>query len=94
MVKFAIFRQAPKSSLVTGNVVYNGYVEKGGETVEDWKQMNVEFYMYLSEQAKTVYKREDLARVSNSKAKLSDYFQGDLTALLGPVSFKAWEFNE
>ncbi len=56
--------------------------------------MNVEFYMYLSEQAKTVYKREDLARVSNSKAKLSDYFQGDLTALLGPVSFKAWEFNE
>ncbi|WP_207573295.1 CamS family sex pheromone protein, partial [Cronobacter sakazakii] len=39
-VTFAIYRQGPKSSLVPGNFVSYAKVEKGSETVEDWKPIN------------------------------------------------------
>ncbi|MDH4422831.1 MULTISPECIES: CamS family sex pheromone protein [Bacillus] len=93
-ITFAIYRQAPKSSLVPGNFVSYANVEKGSETVEDWKQINEKYYLFPSEQAKTDNKREDLARVSNFKAKLSDYFQGDYTAVIGTGMYKDDELKE
>lgn len=50
--------------------------------------------MFPSEQAKTDNKREDLARVSNFKAKLSDYFQGDYTAVIGTGMYRDDELRE
>lgn len=93
-ITFAIYRQAPKSSLVPGNFVSYANVEKGSETVEDWKQINEKYYLFPSEQAKTDNKREDLARVSNFKAKLSDYFQGDYTAVIGTGMYRDDELRE
>ncbi|MFZ7756264.1 CamS family sex pheromone protein [Bacillus thuringiensis] len=93
-ITFAIYRQAPKSSLVPGNFVSYANVEKGSETVEDWKQINEKYYLFPSEQAKTDNKREDLARVSNFKAKLSDYFQGDYTAVIGTGMYSDDELRE
>lgn len=93
-ITFAIYRQAPKSSLVPGNFVSYANVEKGSETVEDWQQINEKYYLFPSEQAKTDNKREDLARVSNFKAKLSDYFQGDYTAVIGTGMYKDDELRE
>ncbi|MDF9530009.1 MULTISPECIES: CamS family sex pheromone protein [Bacillus cereus group] len=93
-ITFAIYRQAPKSSLVPGNFVSYTNVEKGSETVEDWKQINEKYYLFPSEQAKTDNKREDLARVSNFKAKLSDYFQGDYTAVIGTGMYRDDELRE
>ncbi|EJS64319.1 CamS family sex pheromone protein [Bacillus cereus] len=93
-ITFAIYRQAPKSSLVPGNFVSYANVDKGSETVEDWKQINEKYYLFPSEQAKTDNKREDLARVSNFKAKLSDYFQGDYTAVIGTGMYKDDELKE
>ncbi|PGZ02035.1 hypothetical protein COE30_23785 [Bacillus cereus] len=93
-ITFAIYRQAPKSSLVPGNFVSYANVEKGSEAVEDWKQINEKYYLFPSEQAKTDNKREDLARVSNFKAKLSDYFQGDYTAVIGTGMYKDDELKE
>ncbi|MCQ6340904.1 CamS family sex pheromone protein [Bacillus cereus] len=93
-ITFAIYRQSPKSSLVPGNFVSYANVEKGSETVEDWKQINEKYYLFPSEQAKTDNKREDLARVSNFKAKLSDYFQGDYTAVIGTGMYRDDELRE
>ncbi|MHB0801260.1 CamS family sex pheromone protein [Bacillus thuringiensis] len=93
-ITFAMYRQAPKSSLVPGNFVSYANVEKGSETVEDWKQINEKYYLFPSEQAKTDNKREDLARVSNFKAKLSDYFQGDYTAVIGTGMYRDDELRE
>ncbi|HDR6317263.1 TPA: CamS family sex pheromone protein [Bacillus thuringiensis] len=93
-ITFAIYRQAPKSSLVPGNFVSYANVEKGSETVEDWKQVNEKYYLFPSEQAKTDNKREDLARVSNFKSKLSDYFQGDYTAVIGTGMYRDDELRE
>ncbi|PGT55343.1 hypothetical protein COD86_28585 [Bacillus cereus] len=93
-ITFAIYRQAPKASLVPGNFVSYANVEKGSETVEDWKQINEKYYLFPSEQAKTDNKREDLARVSNFKAKLSDYFQGDYTAVIGTGMYRDDELRE
>ncbi|MGE7884329.1 CamS family sex pheromone protein [Bacillus sp. NPDC094077] len=93
-ITFAIYRQAPKSSLVPGNFVSYANVEKGSDTVEDWKQINEKYYLFPSEQAKTDNKREDLARISNFKAKLSDYFQGDYTAVIGTGMYKDDELKE
>ncbi|MHA4217895.1 CamS family sex pheromone protein [Bacillus cereus] len=93
-ITFAIYRQAPKSSLVPGNFVSYANAEKGSETVEDWKQINEKYYLFPSEQAKTDNKREDLARVSNFKAKLSDYFQGDYTAVIGTGMYRDDELRE
>ncbi|MEC2257145.1 CamS family sex pheromone protein [Bacillus thuringiensis] len=93
-ITFAIYRQAPKSSLVPGNFVSYANVEKGSETVEDWKQINEKYYLFPSDQAKTDNKREDLARVSNFKAKLSDYFQGDYTAVIGTGMYRDDELRE
>lgn len=93
-ITFAIYRQAPKSSLVPGNFVSYANAEKGSETVEDWQQINEKYYLFPSEQAKTDNKREDLARVSNFKAKLSDYFQGDYTAVIGTGMYRDDELRE
>ncbi|MGD6893267.1 CamS family sex pheromone protein [Bacillus mobilis] len=93
-ITFAIYRQAPKASLVPGNFVSYANVEKGSETVEDWKQINEKYYLFPSEQAKTDNKREDLARVSNFKSKLSDYFQGDYTAVIGTGMYRDDELRE
>ncbi|QUG82246.1 CamS family sex pheromone protein [Bacillus nitratireducens] len=93
-VTFAIYRQGPKSSLVSGNFVSYAKVEKGSETVEDWKPINEKYYLFPSEQAKSDNKREDLARVSNFKAKLSEYFQGDYTAVIGTGMYRDDELKE
>ncbi|WP_342716977.1 CamS family sex pheromone protein [Bacillus paramycoides] len=93
-ITFAIYRQVPKASLVPGNFVSYANVEKGSETVEDWKQINEKYYLFPSEQAKTDNKREDLARVSNFKAKLGDYFQGDYTAVIGTGMYRDDELRE
>ncbi|QWH58983.1 CamS family sex pheromone protein [Bacillus mycoides] len=93
-VTFAIYRQGPKSSLVPGNFVSYAKVEKGSETVEDWKPLNEKYYLFPSEQAKADNKREDLARVSNFKAKLSEYFQGDYTAVIGTGMYRDDELRE
>ncbi|MFA2811327.1 CamS family sex pheromone protein [Bacillus mycoides] len=93
-VTFAIYRQSPKSSLVPGNFVSYAKVEKGSETVEDWKPINEKYYLFPSEQAKADNKREDLARVSNFKAKLSEYFQGDYTAVIGTGMYRDDELRE
>ena len=53
-ITFAIYRQAPKASLVPGNFVSYANVEKGSETVEDWKQINEKYYLFPSEQAKQI----------------------------------------
>ncbi|MDM5191810.1 CamS family sex pheromone protein [Bacillus hominis] len=93
-VTFAIYRQGPKSSLVPGNFVSYAKVEKGSETVEDWEPINEKYYLFPSEQAKADNKREDLARVSNFKAKLSEYFQGDYTAVIGTGMYRDDELKE
>lgn len=93
-ITFAIYRQSPKSSLVPGNFVSYAKVEKGSETVEDWKPINEKYYLFPSEQAKADNKREDLARVSNFKAKLSEYFQGDYTAVIGTGMYRDDELKE
>ena len=93
-ITFAIYRQSPKSALVPGNFVSYANVEKGSETVEDWKQINEKYYLFPSEQAKSDNKREDLARVSNFKAKLSEYFQGDYTAVIGTGMYRDDELKE
>ncbi|QWH10202.1 CamS family sex pheromone protein [Bacillus mycoides] len=93
-ITFAIYRQGPKSSLVPGNFVSYAKVEKGSETVEDWKPINEKYYLFPSEQAKADNKREDLARVSNFKAKLSEYFQGDYTAVIGTGMYRDDELKE
>ncbi|PGM93557.1 CamS family sex pheromone protein [Bacillus cereus] len=93
-VTFAIYRQGPKSSLVPGNFVSYAKVEKGSETVEDWKPINEKYYLFPSEQAKADNKREDLARVSNFKSKLSEYFQGDYTAVIGTGMYRDDELKE
>ncbi|MGE6598405.1 CamS family sex pheromone protein [Bacillus proteolyticus] len=93
-VTFAIYRQGPQSSLVSGNFVSYAKVEKGSETVEDWKPINEKYYLFPSEQAKADNKREDLARVSNFKSKLSEYFQGDYTAIIGTGMYRDDELKE
>lgn len=93
-VTFAIYRQGPQSSLVPGNFVSYAKVEKGSETVEDWKPINEKYYLFPSEQAKADNKREDLARVSNFKSKLSEYFQGDYTAIIGTGMYRDDELKE
>ncbi|WP_264448522.1 CamS family sex pheromone protein [Bacillus cereus] len=93
-VTFAIYRQGPKSSLVPGNFVSYAKVEKGSETVEDWKPINEKYYLFPSEQAKSDNKREDLASVSNFKSKLSEYFQGDYTAIIGTGMYRDDELKE
>ncbi|EOO12300.1 MULTISPECIES: CamS family sex pheromone protein [Bacillus cereus group] len=93
-VTFAIYRQGPKSSLVPGNFVSYAKVEKGSETVEDWKPINEKYYLFPSEQAKADNKRQDLAGVANFKVKLSEYFQGDYTAVIGTGMYKDDELKE
>ncbi|WP_459502070.1 CamS family sex pheromone protein [Bacillus sp. C1] len=81
-ITFAIYRQGPKSTLVPGKFVSYVQVDKGSESIGDWKAINEKYYLFPSESAKTDV-REDYTTVENFKAKLSEYFKGDYTAVVG-----------
>ncbi|KFM98661.1 CamS family sex pheromone protein [Bacillus clarus] len=92
-ITFAMYRQGPKSTLVPGNFVSYAQVEKGSETIGDWKAINEKYYLFPSEAAKTD-KREDYATVENFKSKLSGYFQGDYTAVIGTGMYQDDQLKE
>ena len=92
-VTFAIYRQGPKSSLVPGNFVSYVKLDKGSDTIDSWKPINEKYYLFPSADAKT-NKREDSANIDNFKAKMSEYFKGDYTAVVGTGFYKDDELKE
>ncbi|MEN1938432.1 CamS family sex pheromone protein [Paenibacillus sp. 102] len=92
-VTFAIYRQGPKSTLVPGKFVSYAQVDKGSESIGDWKAINEKYYLFPSGSAKTDV-REDYTTVENFKAKLSDYFKGDYTAVIGRGFYKDDQLQE
>ncbi|KEK24448.1 CamS family sex pheromone protein [Bacillus gaemokensis] len=92
-VTFAIYRQGPKSTLVPGKFVSYAQVDKGSETIGDWKSINEKYYLFPSELAKSEV-REDYATIENFKTKLGEYFKGDYTAVVGTGFYKDDQLKE
>ncbi|MBO1627777.1 CamS family sex pheromone protein [Bacillus cereus] len=92
-ITFAIYRQGAKSTLVPGKFVSYAQVDKGSDKVGDWKAINEKYYLFPSESAKTDV-REDYTTVENFKAKLSEYFKGDYTAVVGTGFYKDDQLKE
>ncbi|MBO1582146.1 MULTISPECIES: CamS family sex pheromone protein [Bacillus] len=92
-ITFAIYRQGAKSALVPGKFVSYVQVDKGSDKIGDWKAINEKYYLFPSESAKTDV-REDYTTVENFKAKLSEYFKGDYTAVVGTGFYKDDQLKE
>lgn len=92
-ITFAIYRQAPKSTLVPGNFVSYAHVDKGSDTVEDWKPINEKYYLFPSKEAEEAH-RDDATIVKNFTAKLSEYFKGDYTTVVGTGFYKDDQLQE
>ncbi|PEI41726.1 CamS family sex pheromone protein [Bacillus pseudomycoides] len=92
-ITFAIYRQGSKSTLVPGKFVSYAQIDKGSDKVGDWKAINEKYYLFPSESAKTDV-REDYAIVENFKAKLSEFFKGDYTAIVGTGFYKDDQLKE
>ncbi|PGZ97236.1 hypothetical protein COE51_14935 [Bacillus pseudomycoides] len=92
-ITFAIYRQESKSSLVPGSYLSYTTVDKGDDKVGDWKAIDEKYYLFPSGEADTDY-RDDATIVKNFEKRLSDYFKGDYTAVVGRGFYKDGQLKE
>lgn len=92
-ITFAIYRQESKSSLVPGSYLSYTTVDKGDDKVGDWKAIDEKYYLFPSSEADTDY-RDDATIVKNFEKRLSDYFKGDYTAVVGRGFYKDGQLKE
>ncbi|MDM5186806.1 CamS family sex pheromone protein [Bacillus sp. DX4.1] len=92
-ITFAIYSQEGKSSLVPGSFVSYAQVDKGSDKIGSWKAIDEKYYLFPS-QAGLENQREDYTTIQNFTAKLSEYFKGDYTAVVGRGFYKDGQLKE
>ena len=72
-ITIALFEQESNTSVVPGNFVSYTHVGKGKDSISDWTDLNEEYMLFPSEEAKEAY-RDDNTSFLNFKQDVEDYF--------------------
>lgn len=80
-IVFAIYKQAPKGSLVPGVFLEKVDVPKGENTIHGWEKIDESYYVFPSDEGTRNY-RDDATKVSNFKADIVEYFP-NYTGVIG-----------
>ena len=81
-----LFEQQPKSSIVPGHFFAVGYVDKGSNTIQDWENINEEYYVFPSDEAEKNH-RDDLVKFLNLKSDIEEFFP-NYTGVIGRAFYR------
>ncbi|OOE00058.1 hypothetical protein BO219_13730 [Anoxybacillus kestanbolensis] len=81
-----LFEQQPKSSIVPGHFFAVGYVDKGGNDIQDWEKINEEYYVFPSDEAEKNH-RDDLVKFLNLKSDIEEFFP-NYTGVIGRAFYR------
>ena len=82
----ALYKQAPKSSIVPGNFIAKTDVKAGSADIGSWDTIKEENVFFPSDNAKSSYK-DDSERFDRFKTKVEDYFP-NYTGVVGKGFYK------
>ncbi|WP_285517820.1 CamS family sex pheromone protein [Thermolongibacillus altinsuensis] len=82
----ALFEQQPKASIIPGHFFAAGYVDKGSDSIQEWEEINEEYYLFPSDEAQKNH-RDDLAKFLNFKSDIEEFFP-NYTGVVGRAFYR------
>jgi protein involved in sex pheromone biosynthesis len=82
----ALFEQQPKTSIIPGHFFAAGYVDKGSDSIQEWEEINEEYYLFPSDEAQKNH-RDDLAKFLNFKSDIEEFFP-NYTGVIGKAFYR------
>jgi protein involved in sex pheromone biosynthesis len=72
-ITIALYKQAPKSSVVPGHFFAVTNVDAGSSTIDDWKAIHEEYYLFPSDEAENNH-RDDSLKFNDFKSDIEAFF--------------------
>ncbi|MGJ3206187.1 CamS family sex pheromone protein [Geobacillus thermoleovorans] len=80
-ITIALYKQAPRSSVVPGYFFAVAHVDEGSSAIDDWEAVNEEYYLFPSDEAEENH-RDDWLKFNNFKSDVEDFFP-NYTGIVG-----------
>jgi protein involved in sex pheromone biosynthesis len=85
-ITIALFKQAPRESIIPGHFFAITNVDQGSSTIDSWEKINEEYALFPSDEAEKNH-REDLMKFLNFKSDIEDFFP-NYTGVIGKAFYK------
>lgn len=85
-ITIALFKQAPKSSVIPGNFFAVTHVDEGSDTIDEWQSVNEEYYLFPSDEAQKNH-RDDWLKFNNFKSDIEEFFP-NYTGVVGKALYR------
>ncbi|SFA45748.1 Protein involved in sex pheromone biosynthesis [Parageobacillus thermantarcticus] len=85
-ITIALFKQAPKSSVIPGNFFAITHVDEGSNTIDEWQSVNEEYYLFPSDEAQKNH-RDDWLKFNNFKSDIEEFFP-NYTGVVGKALYR------
>jgi protein involved in sex pheromone biosynthesis len=85
-ITIALFQQAPKSSVIPGHFFAVANVDEGSSTIDEWKAIHEEYYLFPSDEAEKNH-RDDWLKFNNFKSDIEDFFP-NYTGVVGKALYR------
>jgi protein involved in sex pheromone biosynthesis len=85
-ITIALFKQAPKSSVIPGNFFAVAHVDEGSDTIDEWKAIHEEYYLFPSDEAQKNH-RDDWLKFNNFKSDIEEFFP-NYTGVVGKALYR------
>jgi protein involved in sex pheromone biosynthesis len=72
-ITIALYKQAPKSSVIPGHFFAAAHVDEGSSTIDDWEAIKEEYYLFPSDEAEANH-RDDWLKFNNFKSDIEEFF--------------------
>ena len=85
-ITIALFKQQPATSIIPGNFFAVTHVDKGSSSIQDWEEINEEYYFLPSDEAEKNH-REDNVKFKNFKSDIDEFFP-NYTGVVGTAFYQ------
>jgi protein involved in sex pheromone biosynthesis len=85
-ITIALFKQQPATSIIPGHFFAVTHVDKGSSSIQDWEEINEEYYLFPSDEAESNH-REDMMKFLNFKSDIDEFFP-NYTGVIGRAFYR------
>jgi protein involved in sex pheromone biosynthesis len=85
-ITIALFKQQPATSIIPGHFFAVTHVDKGSSSIQDWEEINEEYYLFPSDEAESNH-REDMMKFLNFKSDIDEFFP-NYTGVIGKAFYR------
>jgi protein involved in sex pheromone biosynthesis len=72
-ITIALYKQAPRASVIPGHFFAVTHVDEGSSTIDDWEAIKEEYYLFPSDEAEENH-RDDWLKFNNFKSDIEEFF--------------------